>query len=78
VVAAFLITLVAAFLIGALAVGISDDPILEVVLLTLASTATAPIPALVAAVLYFRLREIKGEPQPVEGSVPQQPGDGLS
>ncbi|HEX6153777.1 MAG TPA: hypothetical protein VFZ19_09680, partial [Solirubrobacterales bacterium] len=78
VVTAFLITFVTAAIFTAIAVSISDEPILEVVLLTLASTITAPIPALVAAVLYFRLREIKGDQQPVEASVPQQPGDSLS
>jgi hypothetical protein len=78
VVSAYLITLAAAFVFGAIAIGISDGPILEVVLLTLASTITAPIAALVASVLYFRLREIKGEPRQAENSVPQQPGDSLS
>lgn len=37
--------------------GISDDPILDVVFYALASTVTAPIEALVASVLYFRLLE---------------------
>jgi hypothetical protein len=61
VVTAFLITFLAAMIFTAIAASISDEPILEVVLLTLASTFTAPIPALVAAVLYFRLREIKDD-----------------
>jgi predicted component of type VI protein secretion system len=60
-VTAFLITFLAAMIFTAIAVSISDEPILEVVLLTLASTLTAPIPALVAAVLYFRLRELKDD-----------------
>jgi hypothetical protein len=38
--------------------GISDDPILDVVFYALASTVTAPIEALVASVLYFRLLEL--------------------
>ena len=75
VVVAFLITIVATVLFAAIAVSLSDGPLLEIVLFTLASTFTVPIPALVAAVLYFRLREIKGEPQP--DSVLEQPGDGL-
>ncbi|MDQ2630738.1 MAG: hypothetical protein M3Y75_07160 [Actinomycetota bacterium] len=77
VIVAFLITFAAAILFSAIAVSISDEPLLEIVLFTLASAFTAPIPALVAAVLYFRLREIKGEPPAAESSVPQQPGDSL-
>jgi hypothetical protein len=73
VVTAFLIVFVAAVVFTAIAVSISDEPILEVVLLTLASTITAPIPALVAAVLYFRLREIKGDQVPT-----QPPAEGLT
>lgn len=87
VVTAFLITFLAALIFTAIAVSISDEPILEVVLLTLASTITAPIPALVAAVLYFRLREIKddqaadqaaqgfpdSEPPPSMGAPPPPP-----
>jgi hypothetical protein len=73
VVTAFLITFLAAVIFTAIAVSISDEPILEVVLLTLASTVTAPIPALVAAVLYFRLREIKGDQAPA-----QPPAEGLT
>jgi putative effector of murein hydrolase LrgA (UPF0299 family) len=69
VVTAFLITFLAAAVFTAIAVSISDGPILEVVLLTLASTFTAPIPALVAAVLYFRLREIKGDQAPGQPAV---------
>lgn len=64
VIVAFLITFLAAMIFTAIAVSISDEPILEVVLFTLATTFTAPIPALVAAVLYFRLREIKGDQPP--------------
>lgn len=70
VIIGFLITLLVALLFTAIAVSISDEVLLEVILFTLASAFTAPIPALVAAVLYFRLREI-------EDSVPQQAGDGL-
>ena len=46
-------TIVVAYLIGFLA---------SIVFSALASTITAPIAALVAAVLYFRLKAIKGEP----------------
>ena len=73
VVVAFLITFAAAVLFSALAVTLSEGILVEIVLLTLAATFTAPIPALVASVLYFRLVEIRG----AADSVPQQPGDGL-
>jgi hypothetical protein len=60
-VVAFLITVVAAIAFAAIAVGLADGPIVEVVFSVLASTLTAPIMALVAGVLYFRLLAIKGE-----------------
>jgi len=41
-------------------VSIADGPIIRIVFSALASTLTAPITALVAAVLYFRLRLIEG------------------
>lgn len=53
------------------ALAISDGPILRVVLSVLASTVTAPIEALVASVLYFRLLKIERE-RPAE-SVLEQP-----
>jgi hypothetical protein len=77
VIAAFLITFVVAALFTAIAVSVSDGPLVEIVFLALASTFTAPIPALVAAVLYFRLRAIKGDP-PADAANPSQapyPGD---
>lgn len=77
VIVAFLITFGVGTLFAAIAVGLSDGVLLEVVLFTLATAFTAPIPALVAAVLYFRLREIKDAQPAAEGSVLQQPGDGL-
>lgn len=78
-----------AFLIGAV-IGVSltqlahtlvDGEIVRIVFTVLAQTVTAPIEALVASVLYFRLLAIKGEPaQPAAApppSVPQEPGDRL-
>lgn len=70
---AILIGLVVTFALNAVGKGISDGPILDVVFYALASTVTAPIEALVASVLYFRLLELKREP----ASVPEQAGDGL-
>jgi hypothetical protein len=75
---AYLITILATIAFGAIADGIADGPLLRIVFSALASTLTAPIAALVAAVLYFRLLAIKGQrPQPQAASVPQQPGDRL-
>jgi|SRR5215218_3209193 len=78
VVIAYLITIVAAFAFTAIAGSIADGVLLRIVFSALASTVTAPIAALVASVLYFRLLDIKGAPAPAgPASVPQQPGDGL-
>jgi hypothetical protein len=77
VLVAFLIAAVAGILFTQIAIEIADGVLLEIVFGALAATLAAPIGALVAAVLYFRLLEIEGGPPPVEGSVPQQPGDGL-
>jgi hypothetical protein len=68
---AVLIGIVVAIVLAALAGAIADGRILEIVFSALASTVTAPIEALVAAVLYFRLREIKGEP---DAAQPQAEG----
>lgn len=66
-----LIIFVVGILFAVIAANLADGPILEVVLFTLASAFTVPIPALVAAVLYFRLREIKDAQPAAEGSVPE-------
>ena len=63
--------------LAAVAESLAEGEILEIVFYALASTVTAPIEALVASVLYFRLLEINDEPLAVEGSVPQEPGDSL-
>ncbi|HEX5989843.1 MAG TPA: hypothetical protein VFY75_06515 [Solirubrobacterales bacterium] len=73
VLTAFLISVVASLVFGAIAEGLANGPIVRIVFSALAATLTAPIGALVAAVLYFRLLALKGEP----ASVPQQPGDSL-
>jgi hypothetical protein len=73
-----------AFLIGAaVALGLNlgskaifEGNIVETVFGTLASTITAPIEALVASVLYFRLLEIEGQRR-ADSSVLEQPGDSL-
>jgi hypothetical protein len=63
IVVAFLIVIVGGLIFGAIAAAIADDPLLRIVFSALASTITAPISALVAAVLYFRLRAIEGTPE---------------
>jgi hypothetical protein len=66
---AFLITVVASFIFGAIAEGIADGPLLRIIFSALSATITAPIGALVAAVLYFRLLGLKGDagaPAPVK------------
>jgi hypothetical protein len=60
VIVAALITVIVGAILGAIAEGIAGGPILRIVFGALASTLTAPIGALVAAVLYYRLLEIKG------------------
>ena len=57
-----------------LARSLADSAPLEIAASTLSSTITAPIEALVASVIYFRLVEIKRQGP---ASVPQQAGDGL-
>lgn len=70
-----LITAAALLIFIAIAAAVLDDgPIVLVVFSALAATLTAPIEALVAAVLYFRLRELKGPPD--SDSVLQQAGHG--
>jgi hypothetical protein len=67
IVVAFLIVLVGAIIFGRIAASIADGPLLRIVFSALASTITAPISALVAAVLYFRLRSVEGMPAPLVG-----------
>ena len=59
---AFVIVVIGSLVFGAIADGISNGPLVRIVFSAIASTITAPITALVAAVLYFRLREIEGPP----------------
>ncbi len=76
IVVAYLITIVASIVFAGIAESLADGPLLRIVFSALASTLTAPITALVASVLYFRLLAIQGEP-PAPASAPEQPGDGL-
>jgi MFS family permease len=78
VVVAYLIGFLAEIVFLLIANSIADGAIVRIVFSALASTIAAPIAALVAAVLYYRLLAIKGQPTPAgPASVPQEPGDGL-
>lgn len=79
VVVAYLIAFVAEIAFVLIADSIAEGPIVRIVFSALASTIAAPIGALVASVLYYRLLAIKGAAAPTQppASVPQQPGDGL-
>jgi hypothetical protein len=65
IVVAFVIVFVGSIVFGAVADAVSSGPIVRIVFSAIASTITAPISALVAAVLYFRLRELEAAPAPV-------------
>jgi hypothetical protein len=76
----FLITAVASGILGAIGAGISDSVGMRIVVNLIASTLTAPIAALAAATIYFRLLAIKGEaasagtpPPPVPPASPPGP-----
>ncbi len=70
---AFVIVLLGSIFFGAIADAISNGPIVRIVFSALASTITAPVSALVAAVLYFRLRAIEGSPAPTDPAAPPPP-----
>jgi len=72
IVVAFLIAAVGGLIFGGIAAAIADGPLLRIVFSALASTITAPIGALVAAVLYYRLLGIKGTPA-VDPTAPAAP-----
>jgi hypothetical protein len=62
ILAAYLITIVASIALTAIADGIANGPLVRIVFSAIASTFTAPITALVSAILYFRLLPPRGEP----------------
>jgi hypothetical protein len=61
---AYVIVIVGSLVFTLVGASIADGIFVRIVFSALASTITAPIVALVAAVLYFRLRAIGGEPAP--------------
>jgi len=69
VIVATLITAIASLILTGIAEAIAGGPILRIVFGALASTLTAPVGGLLAAVIYYRLLELKGE------SAPRHPSD---
>lgn len=67
---AFLIVLVGGFIFTVAAEDISNGPLLRIVFSALASTITAPISALVAAVIYFRLRGFEAAAPVADALIP--------
>jgi hypothetical protein len=59
ILAAFALSVGASLLLILAAEAVADGPLVRIVLAALAATVTAPIAALVAAVLYFRLLELR-------------------
>jgi hypothetical protein len=68
IIVAFVISFVGAIVFSSIAASISDGPLVRIVFSALASTITAPIGALVAGVLYYRLLALErpAEPGPIE------------
>jgi hypothetical protein len=62
IIVAFVISFVGGIIFTSIAASISDGPLVRIVFSALASTITAPIGALVAAILYYRL--LATEPPP--------------
>jgi hypothetical protein len=72
---AYVIVIAGSLIFSAIGAAIADGVFVRIVFRALASTITAPISALVAAVLYFRLRAIEGPgetapPGPPAGASP--------
>jgi hypothetical protein len=67
----FIITAIASVVLGAIGASISDSLGMQIVVNLIASTLTAPIAALAAATIYFRLLAIKGDA--VAPATPQPP-----
>ena len=73
IVVAFVIAIIGGLLFAAIAAAIADGPLLRIVFSALASTITAPISALVAAVIYFHLRGFEGVAAPAPAVDPPAP-----
>jgi hypothetical protein len=77
VIIAAVITAVVSIILLSIATSIADGAILRIVFSALASTLTAPISALVAGVLYYRLVGIEGAAAPPASPPPVDPIDPL-
>jgi hypothetical protein len=75
IVIVFLIVIVVQTVLGAIAAGIDDSVAMRIIFNVIGSTLTAPIVALVAAVIYFRLREIEGGHPASQADVPPPAAD---
>jgi hypothetical protein len=71
----FLITAIAGLVLSAIGASVASGAVVRIVFSAIASTLTAPIGALLAAVLYFRLRAIKetASPPSADPGVPPAP-----
>ena len=69
----FLISGIVAAILEAIGAGISDSVGMRILFNLIASTITAPIAALAAATIYFRLLAIKGEPGTPDAPLPPAP-----
>lgn len=85
IVTVFLIAIVASIVLGAIGAAISSGFGMQIVVNLIASTLTAPITALAAATLYFRLLALRGEgatpgaaAPPVAPPPPPPPAGGAS
>ncbi|HKZ13631.1 MAG TPA: hypothetical protein VJL81_07290 [Solirubrobacterales bacterium] len=70
VIVANLVAGIAAIVLGNVGEAIAGGPLLRIVFGALAATFAAPISALVAAVLYYRLLELKPDPPPADAPPP--------
>jgi hypothetical protein len=75
IVVAYLIAIVATLAFTAIGGAIANGPLVRIVFSALASTLAAPVGALVAAILYFRLLGLRGEgtAAPTAPAVPPPP-----
>ncbi len=74
IVVAYLIVFVATIIFVAIGAAVADGDVVEIVFRLLAKTLTAPVMALVAGVLYFRLLAIQGEQPSAAGMAAPAPG----
>src|SRR5260221_7098703 len=73
IVVVFVIVIIVQTILGAIAVGIEDSALLRIIFNVIGSTVTAPIVALVAAVIYFPPHEIEQGAQPPPPPPPAAP-----